>query len=278
MGKTSQPTILVTGCSSGIGAHCIRRLREDGWRVFATARKDADLARLRADGFEAFYLDYREQESIHTVFEAVMAAADGRLDALFNNGGYSQAGAVEDVPLEALREQFECNVFGWHTLTRLVIPVMRRAGKGHIVHNSSVLALVPMPLRGAYNASKFALDGLMLTCRMELEGSGVHVSVMNTGPIPSKIAENAIPYIEKHIDIESSVHADAYAKRLAQLKAGGTADRGDGAEPCYKALKSILASDNPHAHYLVTRQTKLAALGKRILPADLFYRLLAKSA
>ncbi|WP_421856974.1 SDR family NAD(P)-dependent oxidoreductase [Oricola sp.] len=272
-----KPSILVTGCSSGIGRYCAGRLREDGFRVFATARKDADLAALRSDGFEAHYLDYRESDSVCAAFDAVVEATGGRLDALYNNGAYSQAGAVEDLPTDALREQFEANLFGWHELARLAVPVMRAQGGGRIVHASSVLGLVPAPLRGAYVASKFALEGLVASQRMELYGSGVDVSLLEIGPVPSKIALNAIPYVHKYIDVDGSVHAALYRRRLAQLEAGGTADDGGRAlEQVYSALNRALTARNPKTHYLVTPNTRIAAFGKWLLPADLFYRLVAK--
>ncbi len=166
-------TILVTGCSSGIGAYCAEALKRDGWRVLATARKPDDIERLRASGFETFHLDYRDPVSIKRLVDSVLEATGGTLYALFNNGGYAQPGAVEDVPMDALREQFETNFFGWHDLTRRILPVMRAQGHGRIVFNSSILGIVPQKWRGAYNASKHALEGLMLTMRMELEGSGI---------------------------------------------------------------------------------------------------------
>ena len=151
-------SILVTGASSGIGAYCARALKADGWRVFATARKPSDIAALEADGLEALYLDYREPASIEAVAAEVLARTGGRLDALFNNGAHAQPGAVEDLPVEALREQFEANLFGWHDLTRRFVPVMRAQGHGRIVHCSSILGLVPVRFRGAYSASKYALS------------------------------------------------------------------------------------------------------------------------
>ncbi len=184
-------SIIVTGCSSGIGAYCARALHEGGWRVFATARKDADIAALKAAGIEASYMDYAEPDSIAAFAGSVLGETGGRLDALFNNGAYAQPGAVEDLPVVALRAQFEANFFGWHDLTRRVIPVMRAQGHGRIVHCSSILGLLPMKWRGAYVASKFALEGLMLAQRMELEGSGIHVSLIEPGPIQSHFDYNA---------------------------------------------------------------------------------------
>lgn len=160
--QPDQRVILVTGCSSGIGAWCARALRNQGWRVIASARNEQDIQTLRSDGLEALYLDYSQPESIEAFFRTSMTLTGGRCDALFNNGAYSQVGAVEDLPVEALRAQFEANFFGWHDLTRRVIPIMRAQGYGRIVQCSSILGLVPYRWRGAYNASKHALEGLTM--------------------------------------------------------------------------------------------------------------------
>lgn len=269
-----RPTILVTGASSGIGAHCARALMADGWRVFATARKQADLDALRADGIEAFYLDYAEPESIARLADAVLQRTGGRLDALFNNGAYAQPGAVEDLPVEALRAQFEANLFGWHDLTRRIVPVMRAQGHGRIVHCSSILGLVPVPFRGAYAASKHALEGLMLCQRQELRGSGVHVSLIEPGPVVSKIAANGLPHFLRHIDMENSPHAKAYAAQLARLKAGGSVSRlKPGPEAVYRVLKHALTSRRPRPHYVVTVPARIGAVLKRLLPPAILYRV-----
>jgi NAD(P)-dependent dehydrogenase (short-subunit alcohol dehydrogenase family) len=270
-------SILLTGCSSGIGAYCARALKAEGWRVLATARTDADLAALAAEGIEAFQLDYRDATSIATLFETVMAATGGTLDAVFNNGAYSQPGAVEDLPVEALREQFEANVFGWHDLTRRIVPVMRAQGHGRIVQCSSILGLVPMPYRGAYNASKHAIEALSLTMRMELKGSGIHVSLIEPGPIESKIAINALRYVEKYIDIENSVHRAAYEKQLARLRQGGVKSKNKlGPDAVHAVLTHALNSPKPRPHYPVTRPAKLGIAMKRLLPAGFFYDMLAR--
>ncbi len=266
-------TILVTGCSTGIGAHCVRALRNDGWRVFATARKDEDIAALKADGFETFYMDYRDPVSIKRLVDDVLAATGGTLDALFNNGGYAQPGAVEDLSMAALREQFEANFFGWHDLTRQILPVMRRQGHGRVVMNSSILGLVPQMWRGAYNASKHAIEGLMVTMRMELHGSNVHLSLIEPGAIRSKIALNAAKMAEKHLDMTHSYHKVAYEKRLAVLKAGGKAGPKLGPEAVYKVLRHALLSPRPRPHYVVTGHAKIGVLLKRILPAPWLYAL-----
>lgn len=269
-------TIIVTGASSGIGAHCARALKADGWRVFATARKPADIAALEADGIEAFYLDYRQPDSIAALVDAVLDRTGGRLDALFNNGAYSQPGAVEDISTDALREQFDANFFGWHDLTRRIVPVMRRQGGGRIVHCSSIMGLAPFKFRGPYAASKHALEGLMLCLRSELLDAGIHVSLIEPGPVRSKIATNALEWFLKNVDHENSPHREAYRAQLDRLNAGGSASRlKPGPEVVYAALRHALLSRRPRPHYVVTWPARIANVMKRILPAATLYRILA---
>lgn len=270
-------TIIVTGCSSGIGAYCARALKADGWRVFATVRKEADRALLEADGIEALLMDYTDPASIAALADTVLERTGGRLDALFNNGAYGQAGAVEDLPVEALRQQFETNVFGWHDLTRRLVPAMRRQGHGRIVQCSSILGLVPYRWRGAYNASKFALEGLSLTLRMELAGSGVHVSLIEPGPIESRFTANAIAHIEKHIDLEGSVHAEEYRRQMRRLRGESGPARGKlGPDAVYDVLRHALNARAPRPHYIVTSPARKGALLKKLLPASLFYRIIGR--
>lgn len=274
---TTLPSIIVTGCSSGIGAHCARALKAEGWRVFATVRREEDRASLEADGIETLLMDYTEPESIAALVETVLARTGGRLDALFNNGAYGQAGAVEDLPVEALRMQLETNVIGWHDLTRRVIPVMRRQGHGRIVQCSSILGIVPYRWRGAYNASKFALEGLSLTLRMELAGSGIHVSLIEPGPIASRFTANALHHIEKNIDIENSVHAEEYRRQLRRLRGEGKPSRGKlGPEAVHAVLRHALTARSPRPHYVVTSPARQGAFLKKLLPAGLFYRIIGR--
>lgn len=271
-----QKTILITGCSSGIGAYCAQALKTRGWRVFATARKEQDLHYLREQGFETFYLDYCEPESIQNTAQAVLELCDNRLDALFNNGAYAQPGAVEDLPLEALRLQFEANLFGWHDLTQRLIPAMRANKQGRLVHCSSILGLVPMKWRGAYVSSKFALEGLMLVQRMELQGSGISVSMIEPGPITSKFAVNAAAYAQKFIDMDKSVHAEDYKRQFAKLQGGGTKSSVKlGPEAVFEVLLHALESARPRPHYPVTRPAKLGILAKRLLPSRWLYKMLS---
>ena len=272
-------TIIVTGASSGVGAHCARALKADGWRVFATARKDRDIAALEADGIEAFYLDYREPQSIEALVASVLERTGGRLDALYNNGAHAQAGAVEDLPVEALREQFEANFFGWHDLTRRLVPVMRKQGHGRMIHCSSILGLMPARFRGAYCASKYALEGLMLSLRQELEGSGVHVSLIEPGPIESKIHGNGMTWFLKHVDYPNSVHRAGYRAQMEQVRADSKRSRiRANPEVVYAALRHALLSRRPRPHYVVTVPARIGILLKRLLPAPLLYRVLSRNA
>lgn len=274
---SDQRTIIITGCSSGIGAYCARALKADGWRVFATVRKFDDLAALEADGIEAFRMDYTSTDSIADFVREVTELSGGSIDALFNNGAYGQPGAVEDLTTDVLREQFETNFFGWHELTRQIIPLMRKRGRGRIVQCSSILGVVPYRYRGAYTASKFALEGLSITLRMELEGSGIHVSLIEPGPIASRFVANSLTKINEHIDVRGSAHAVDYRRQLARLDGSGPANRHKlGPEAVYDVLKHALNAPRPRPHYPVTRPAKQGMFLKKLLPADLFYRLLRR--
>lgn len=274
---TEARTIIVTGCSSGIGAHCARALKQEGWRVFATVRRIEDRTSLEADGIETFLMDYTRQETISALVDDVMQRTGGRLDALFNNGAYGQPGAVEDLSTDVLRVQFETNLFGWHELTRQIIPVMRRQGHGRIVNCSSILGIVPYRYRGAYTASKYALEGLTVTMRMELAGSGIEVSLIEPGPIETRFTANALAKIGENIDLEGSAHAENYRRQLARLDGTGPINRHKlGPEAVHIVLKHALTASRPKPHYLVTTPAKQGALLKRLLPSALFYRLMQR--
>jgi len=273
---TRSRTILITGCSSGIGAYCARALKQDGWTVFATARSPADIEMLQADGLAAFYMDYSKSASISALVEAVLIETGGTLDALYNNGAYALPGAVEDIPVATLREQFDAAFFGWHELTQLIVPVMRAQGHGRIVHCSSILGLLPMKWRGAYVAAKFALEGLMLTQRMELKGSGIEVSLIEPGAIESRFTSHAFQQVERYIDVEKSVHREVYRKLVGQFSLEGRRSRFKlGPEAVYAVLKHALESPRPKPHYLVTRPAKIANFARRFLSARALYRVLA---
>ncbi len=259
--------ILITGCSSGIGLCVARGLQSRGYRVFATARKAEDVQRLRDEGLTSYQLDLVDSASIRAAVEQVLEETDGRLYGLFNNGGYGQTGAVEDLPRAAMREQFETNVFGWVELTSRVIPVMRAQGYGRILQNSSVLGIVALPYRGAYNASKFAIEGFSDTLRMELHGSGVHVSLIEPGPILSKFRNNSYRAYRKHIDASRSVHRAAYAameKRLTKEHAAVPFTLPP--EAVLKRVIHALEARRPKIRYPVTVPTYVFAGLKRLLP------------
>ncbi|SHE22614.1 Putative NAD(P)-dependent oxidoreductase EC-YbbO [methanotrophic endosymbiont of Bathymodiolus puteoserpentis (Logatchev)] len=220
---TKMQTILITGCSTGIGYRAAVMLKEQGYRVIASARKDADVARLIKEGFETVQLDLADSASIINAVQQVIGMTDGKLDGLFNNGAFGQAGAVEDLSREVLRAQFETNLFGTHELTNLIIPLMRAQGGGRIIYNSSVLGFVAMSYRGAYNASKYALEGLVDTLRLELKGSNIHLSLIEPGPISSDFRKNAFAAYQKNIDSANSVHKNTYLAMEARLQKKGPA-------------------------------------------------------
>ncbi len=260
-------SVLITGCSSGIGLCCARGLQARGWRVFATARQPADVARLQAGGLESLLLDLRDSASIQAAVAAVLERTGGRLDALFNNGAYGQPGAVEDLSREALREQFETNLFGALELTNQIIPVMRRRGGGRILFNSSVLGLVAFPYRGAYVASKFALEGLADTLRLELVGTGIHVGLIEPGPILSRFRDNAHAAYRRHIRAGAGPHREKYAAMEARLtKEGPAAPFTLPPEAVLKRVIHALESPRPKTRYPVTVPTYLFAALRCLLP------------
>ena len=268
--------MLITGCSSGIGYASAKVLRARGWRVFASCRRAEDCARLADEGFESPRIDYLHGASIADGLEATLQATGGRLDALFNNGAFAMPGAVEDLPTDGLREIFEANFFGWHDLTRRVAPVMRRQGHGRIVQCSSVLGFITMRYRGAYQSTKFALEGLTDTLRLELRGSGVEVVLIQPGPIRTKIRENAYPHFAKWITWEGSAHADMYVKVHKRLTAEDVPKDRFELEPEAVAMKLVhaLESGRPWPRYYVTTATYIMAALKTLLPTRALDRLL----
>ena len=275
---TSKKSILITGCSSGIGYDAAHGLTARGWRVFATCRKETDCIRLRHEGLESFVLDYANEASVSAALAEVLNATGGTLDALFNNGAYALPGAAEDLPRAGLRELFETNVFGWHDLTRQVIPVMRAQGAGRIVNCSSVLGLVVAPWRSAYNASKFAIEGLTDTLRLEMRGTNIHIVLIEPGPVTSQIRQNAVVAFEKWIDWENSVRADEYRSTLIKrLYEKRGKDRFElPASAVTQKLIHALESPKPKPRYFVTTPTYIMSSLKRILPTKALDWILAK--
>jgi NAD(P)-dependent dehydrogenase (short-subunit alcohol dehydrogenase family) len=271
----SARSILITGCSSGIGRHAALGLKARGWRVFAGVRKRNDLEPLAGEGLEAVHLDYDSPAIVATALYHVLDLTGGRLDAVFNNGAYGQLGAVEDIATDHLRAQFEANFFGWHELIRKVVPVMRRQGGGRIVNCSSILGFIAARYRGAYVASKYALEGMTDALRLELAGTGIHVVLIQPGPIKSRFIENALAQLRGTVDIERSPHRDGYAKALAQLERGDGSSRFKrGPDAVFKKLVHALEADRPRARYPVTIPTHIAAGMNRLLPSSLIDRII----
>lgn len=273
-------SILITGCSSGIGLDAARTLKTRGWRVFATCRRPQDCARLEAEGLESFPLDYEAPKTIASALEEALARTGGTLDALFNNGAYAIPGAVEDLPTHALRAIFEANFFGWHELTRRVIPVMRRQGHGRIVQCSSVLGFTPAPWRGAYVATKFALEGLTDCLRLEMRDTPIHVSLIEPGPIRTRFRINARRHFERWIDWESSPRAEQYRRSLLKrlYEDSGRPDRFElGPKAVTEKLIHALEAPQPKPRYFVTTPTWIAEGLRRFLPTRWRDRILAGS-
>lgn len=274
----TQRSILITGCSSGIGLDAARGLKARGWRVFATCRQEADCGRLRAEGLESFRLDYADEASIAEALDEALRRTGGTLDAVYNNGAFACPGAVEDLPRGALREIFETNLFGYHDLTRRVIPVMRKQGHGRIVNCSSVLGLVGAKWRGAYVATKFAMEGLTDVLRIEMRGTGIDLILIEPGPIATKIRENAVAHFEKWVDWENSARRDQYVSlrgRLYDKKIKKDAFE-LGPEAVTAKLIRALEDPRPKPRYYVTTPTYLMGALRRLLPTRALDWLIAK--
>ena len=269
--------ILITGCSTGIGYTCAHGLQKLGYSVFATCRRDEDVKRLQDEGLNAFKLDLCDTNSMHEALIWMLSQTGGRIDVLFNNAAFGQPGAVEDLKRDVLREQFETNVFGTQELTNLVLPYMRKQKSGRIIYNSSILGFVAMSYRGAYNASKFAIEGLADTLRLELHKSGVEVVLIEPGPIRSAFRKNALAKFLANIDQENSAHKEIYEKTLARLQKTGDAPFTLGAEAVLEALLMAIEAKKPKARYAVTFPTKLFAWLKRFFSTKLMDYVARKS-
>lgn len=267
--------VLISGCSSGIGYAVAHGLRADGWRVFATARDIEDVDALQAEGFDSFVLDVADSDSIAAGVARLLAQTDGRLDALFNNAGFGLPGAVEDLSRAAMRHQFETNVFGSIELTNALLPVMRKQGQGRVIFNSSILGFAAMPYRGAYNASKFALEGFADTLRQELHGSGVQVVLVEPGPISSRFRANAQAQFEQWVGGAGSFHEPAYqAMRARLVKEGPASPFTLSPDAVLLAVRKALQARRPAARYRVTLPTRAFWYLKRLLPTCLLDRML----
>lgn len=261
-------TILITGCSSGIGYDAAHGLKARGWRVFATCRRPEDCDRLIGEGLESFPLDLASASGIEAAVAETLTRTGGTLDALYNNGAFACPGAVEDLPCGALREIFETNLFGTHDLTRRIIPVMRAQGSGRIVTCSSVLGLVGAKWRGAYVASKFALEGLTDVLRIELRDTPIRVILLEPGPVTSRIRENSIPHFERWVNWEASARADQYRASLRTRLYESSGPDAFELPPAAVTAKLARALDarRPRPRYYVTTPTYLMGALRRLLP------------
>ncbi len=272
-----QKTILITGCSSGIGYDTAHYLHKNGYRVFASARKSEDVRRLQEEGLDAYLLDVTKPETITQTLESVLEQTKGTLYAVFNNAGYGQPGAVEDIPTQVLKEQFETNLFGLHEVTRQVLPIMRAQGYGRIIQHSSVLGLISLRFRGAYNASKYAIEGLCDTLRLELDKEDIHIITINTGPVHSDFRKNATKKYYEHIHGHPTVFEDAYQKELLPYE--GKKKRDPFTKDSDVVIANIvhaLASKKPRARYYNTLATHLLGTLKRLLPTAILDKILLK--
>jgi len=272
-----EKTILITGCSSGIGYDTAHYLHQHGYKVFASARKEEDVQRLKQEGLDSYLLDVTKPQSITTTLEAILKQTNGKLYAVFNNAGYGQPGAVEDIPTTVLKEQFETNLFGLHEVTRQVIPIMRQQGYGRIIQHSSVLGLISLRFRGAYNASKYAIEGLCDTLRLELMDEDIHVVTINTGPVHSDFRKNATKKFYEHIYEHPSVFKEAYEKELLNQDDKKKNDPfTKGSEVVISNILNALEKPKPKPRYYNTSATHLLGGLKRLLPTAVLDKILLK--
>ena len=269
-------TVLITGCSSGIGLCLSHGLRSAGYHVFATARKEEDVTKLKKLGFDAFLLDLASSNSIKTAIYEIYQKTDS-LYALINNGAYGQAGALEDISREALEKQFQANVFGWHELTNLVLPSMKARNMGRVVYISSVLGFVAMPFRGPYVASKFAIEGLVDTLRLELNQTKIKLSLIQPGPIESKFRHNALLAFKENVDSSNSDYKREYRTMIERLNSDKNVQFTLGPESVLRCVLHALESRAPKNHYRVTFPTKLFAFLCRILPSSWMDNILSRA-
>lgn len=268
--------VLITGCSSGIGRSVALGLHRRGYRVFASVRQEKDVGLLKAEGLESLVLDLRSPDSIRHAVNTVLTATGGRLYALINNGAYGQPGAVEDLTRDALREQFETNVFGTQELTNLILPAMRRHHEGRVVQISSLLGIVCLGYRGAYNASKFALEALTDTMRLELRGTGIHVSLVEPGPITSRFRVNAFEAYKRHIDKSRSAHRDYYERVERRLGGEKPLPFTLPPEAVLEKVIRALEARRPKLRYPVTFPSHLFTWLRRLLPGRALDLVLAR--
>jgi len=269
--------VLITGCSSGIGQATALRLAKDGWTVYATARKVSSLTALEQAGCRTLALDVTDEQSM---LEAVRSieAIEGAVGVLVNNAGYSQSGAIETVPLERVRAQFETNVFGLVRLTQLVLPGMRRQRWGRIVNLSSMGGKLVFPGGGFYHATKYALEAISDALRFEVKGFGVNVILIEPGLIRSSFAETAVSEMKQGPveDVYANFH-EVVAKATQESYVKGPLSKlaGD-PDDVARVIEKAISSNCPRLRYTVSASAKLLLTQKKLLPDrgwDLFLRM-----
>ena len=279
--------ILITGCSSGIGYHVAKRLKdssfksttEENYAVYVTARNDRDVKTLESEGFTCLQLDYADSISVQNCADQLHQLIGDDLYAVFHNGAYGQPGAVEDLSRDTIEKQFAANVFGWIELNNRLIPQMRANNTGRIIFNSSVLGLVSLPFRGAYNASKYAIEGFADTLRLELSDTNIKVSLIEPGPIESRFRPNALQALKDNVDMENSPHSLRYADTIKRLaKEGNTDSFTLSPEAVLERVIWCLEKPNPKPHYYVTKPTYIMGYLKRLLPTTLMDKFILKAA
>ena len=269
--------ILITGCSSGIGLQTAITLKENGYKVYASAREKKDVGTLKSLGFDALKIDVRYKEDISNALDYIIKQ-DGKLDAVFNNAGFGQPGAVEDISTDVLKEQFETNLFGLHEVTIQAMKIFRAQGYGKIIQHSSVLGIISLKFRGAYNASKYAIEGLADTMRQELLDTNIFISSINTGPVTSKFRANALIKFNKNVDIENSFFSDIYKEELKD-RLETNEDKAPFNLPATSVANvvlKIMQSNKPKPRYYVTKATYILGFAKRVLSTSLLDKLLNK--
>lgn len=270
--NNSNKAVLITGCSSGIGLNAAKTLQQNGFHVIASVRQQKDVDAIQALGLECIQLDLSDEQSINNAV-AYIQQNHPALYALVNNGAYGQAGAVEDLSRAALREQFETNVFGTHELTQKLMPTFRKQNRGRVIQISSVLGVIALPMRGAYNASKFALEGLTDTQRLELRGTNIKFSLVEPGAIETRFRANGIHYFEKHIDEQNSAFKEQYQQLRKRLNRKENVRFTEQPERVSRDILHALTARNPKIRYRITIPTIIGAKLKRLLSDRMMDRI-----
>jgi len=271
-----EKSIFITGCSSGIGLVLAKGLQSRGHRVIASCRSPEDVTRLTDMGLETLQMDVNDSASIQSAFAEIAKRFSGTLDVLINNAGYGQAGALEDISREVMRAQFETNVFGLLEVSNHAIPLMRRQKSGRIINISSLLGIVSLPFRGAYNASKYAVEGISDTLRLELKTAGIEVIAIEPGPVASNFRDSVVDRSLQAIDMKNSAFAQQYRVMLdsyKQKKSDSVLTKSPDA--VLKKVVHAIEARRPYPKYAVTLPAHLLMFARRILSTKALSALLA---